>query len=207
MGHGPDSLLGQGRVQPPAPSQWPVLQGVLMGAGVAVALQAGPAEQVSDPTKQSLGGAGVQVAPTVHARQLPPEQTSFVPQVVPFGSAAQETQLFARQKRPVPQVVPSAWPEQEIQLPAEQKRPVPQVVPLAPALGVKESTQTDVPDAQEVVPESQIFVGGAQARFAVQATHAPPEQTWFVPQEVPFCKLVPVSAQVEVPVLHVVVPV
>ncbi len=68
----------------PVPSQWPAVpQSVPRGCGVVVAVQTNPVVQLSVPTKQSFGGGGVQAAPAVQAVQVPPEQTSFVPQVVP----------------------------------------------------------------------------------------------------------------------------
>ncbi len=63
---------------------------------------------------------------------------------------------------------------QETQAPRSQTRFVPQLVPFATAVLL--STQTEVPVLQEVVPVWQGFVG-VQARPAVQAAHAPFEQT------------------------------
>jgi hypothetical protein len=59
--------------------------------------------------------------------------------------------------------------------------------------------------AHEVTPVWHGFEG-VQARFALQATHCPPLQTWSTPQVVPFASAVPVSTQAWVPVAHEVTP-
>jgi len=59
-------------------------QGVPFATDAPVSLQAGPAEQVCDPTWQRFGG--VHDAPTVQALHTPALQTSFGPQVVPSGT-------------------------------------------------------------------------------------------------------------------------
>ena len=60
---------------------------------------------------------------------------------------------------------------------------VPHEVPSATA--APESTQTEAPVAQLVVPARQGFAAGVQATFATQARQDPPLQTWSVPQVVP----------------------
>jgi hypothetical protein len=72
--------------------------------------------------------------------------------------------------------------------------------------GTAPSTQTDDPLSQEVVAAKQ-EPGFWQAAPATQAMHAPPLQTWFVPQTVPFGSVVGESTQTEVPVAQEVVPV
>jgi hypothetical protein len=78
---------------------------------------------------------------------------------------------------------------------------MPQVVPsgtLAPV-----SSQTDAPVAHDVAPTWHGFAAGAQATAAVQATHAPPLQTWSVPHVVPF-GAGPVSVHTAGPVSQVI---
>jgi hypothetical protein len=74
------------------------------------------------------------------------------------------------------------------------------------AAGRPESTHTDVPVAQLVLPVWQ-GSAGVQAASATQPTHVPALQTWSVPQEVPSESGVPESTQVEVPVAQLVAPV
>jgi hypothetical protein len=77
---------------------------------------------------------------------------------------------------------------QAVHVPSKQTSgtvgPTSQVVPFARFAAV--SMQVEVPVAQEVVPTLQGFGGVAQDSPSVQALHAPPLQTWFVPHEVPF---------------------
>ena len=70
------------------------------------------------------------------------------------------------------------------------------------------SSQTEAPVAQLVSPWWQGFAG-VQARPAVQATQAPPLQTWSAPQVAPSASGVAgtvLSTQVEVPVAQLVAP-
>jgi hypothetical protein len=67
------------------------------------------------------------------------------------------------------------------------------------------STHSRLPVVHEVIPAWH-GLAGVQARFAVQATHCPPLQTWSAPQAVPFASAVPVSTQVWLPVAHEVTP-
>ncbi len=60
------------------------------------------------------------------------------------------------------------------------------------------STHTDVPDAQELCPLSQMLTG-VQLAPALQTTHAPPLQAALAPQAVPF-GAGPMSTHTAVPV-------
>jgi hypothetical protein len=64
-----------------------------------------------------------------------------------------------------------------------------------PSWALPWSTQTEAPVEQDVIPVWHAFAAGVQATFAVQETHWPLEQTWFVPQEVPLLAVEPVSLQ------------
>ncbi len=68
-------------MQEPAEQKRPAPQVVPLATFAAVSVQTGPDVQLWLPTWH--GFAGVQVAPAVQAVQVPAEQTSFVPQVVP----------------------------------------------------------------------------------------------------------------------------
>jgi hypothetical protein len=95
---------------------------------------------------------------------------------------------------------------QAMQAPLKQTRSVPQTAPSV--TGRAESTQTDVPVAQLVVPWWQGFAG-VQARPATQEEQAPALQTRSVPQVVPSATGVAgavVSAQTDAPVLQSVAP-
>ncbi len=83
------------------------------------------------------GFTGGQLAPEVQPTQLPPEQTSLVPQLVPLGRAAPES---VQTGMPLPQRMTPAWQDepgsaqadpstQATQLPAEQTWLLPQEVP------------------------------------------------------------------------------
>ena len=70
-----------------------------------------------------------------------------------------------------------------------------------------ESTQTDVPVEQEVVPATHGFGFPVQATPAAQVPQTPPLQTWLAPQTVPFGSGASGSStHVCVPVEHDVVP-
>ena len=84
---------------------------------------------------------------------------------------------------------------------------VPHEVPSATA--APESTQTEAPVEQFVVPEWQGFAAGVQARFAKQARQDPPLQTWSTPQVVPSAIGVGgavLSTHTEAPVAQLVTP-
>ena len=81
---------------------------------------------------------------------------------------------------------------------------MPQVLPVGSFAAV--STQVEAPVAHEVAPSLQVVGLVVQETPAVQATHAPALQTWFVPQTVPFGSL-PASRQTELPVAQEVEPV
>ena len=175
--------------------------------------------QVWTPVAQDvtpvLHGSGlvVQPAPAVQALHVPLLQTRFVPQLVPFASAAAES---THVDVPVAQdVVPArhafGFPEQERpavqaeQTPLSQTRFVPQLVPFVFG-DVWLSTQACVPVVQEVMPFRQRAPGFVvQASPAVHAPQTPPLQTMFVPQVVPSVFGVP-STQTDVPVEHEVTP-
>jgi hypothetical protein len=84
----------------------------------------------------------------------------------------------------VEQLPPSVHAEQA---PPLQTAPAAQTVPFGS--GAAESTQTDVPVAQEVTPTRQGSAFVSQNRPAVQALQTPALQTWFVPQLVPFARV------------------
>jgi hypothetical protein len=139
-----------------------------------------------------------------------------VPQTVPFGSGA--SALSTQACVPVEQeVVPvrhgsgfvaHATPAvQALQAPLPlQTWSVPQEVPAGSgAAGL--STQVCVPVAHEKTPATHGFGFVPQAPPAVQATQAPPLQTWFAPQLVPFVSGVVVATHVWLPVAHEVAPV
>ncbi len=98
------------------------------------------------------------------------------------------------------QATPAA---QATQAPPLQTWSVPQPDPFGSAAPL---THVDVPVEQLVVPTWHNGSGWpVQTRPAVQLTHAPALQTWFVPHVVPFAFGVP-STQTEVPVAQLVVP-
>jgi hypothetical protein len=156
-----------------------------------------------------LFGFVAQGFPAVHATHAPPLQTWFTPQVVPFGigvavlmqtdcPVAQEvvpsTQLFGLSVQAVPAV-------HAMHVELKQTWFNPQLVPFA--IGVAVSTQVSCPVEQSVVPATHGFGFVEQTVPAVQATHVPVKQTWFVPQTVPFASDAPVSVQTSNPVSHV----
>lgn len=103
-----------------------------------------------------------------------------------------------------PAAVQSVPGVQAMQVPLSQTSLEPQVVPLATLLPV--SAQDDVPDAHEVAPVWQTFVG-VQEVPAVHVVQAPLSQTFPVPQVAPFVVLLPVSSHTGAPVVHDVEPV
>jgi hypothetical protein len=152
----------------------------------------------------------------VQGVQVPPEQTRFVPQTVPSGTfAAGFAVQTGEPVEPVGHWYEAWWqrsegrvhtpPAVQPQTPVVHAIAVPQLVPsgwFAPV-----SVQTEVPVEQEVAPTWHRLVVGTHARFAVQLTQAPAEQTWFNPQLVPAGWLRPESTHTDVPVLQEVVPV
>jgi hypothetical protein len=141
--------------------------------------------------------AGVQVTPAVHETQVPPLQTLFVPQEVPFVTFPLSTQTdvpVAHEIAPVRHAVAgvqAAPAVQEPQMPPLQTLLVPQEVPFAT---FPVSTQADIPVTQEVAPVRHA-VAGVHAAAAVQAPHVPLLHTMFVPHTVPLTRLLPVSTQ------------
>ena len=94
---------------------------------------------------------------------------------------------------------------QAVQTPALQTKSAPQGVPFGSGAAAL-FTHVDVPVAHDVMPVRHGSGFVAQVRFAVQATHVPPLQTWSAPQVVPFGIWVVVSMQVCEPVAQEVVP-
>jgi hypothetical protein len=142
----------------------------------------------------------LQVAPTVQLTQLPVEpQTLFVPQPVP---AATRVPVSLQTGVPVEQASNPLWQgfvgthaapsEQELHWPERHTIPAPQVVPLGWS---PDSVQMGAPVAQETAPVRQAFPAGEQAAPAAQLAQAPPLQTLFSPQTVPFGWACCVSAQ------------
>jgi hypothetical protein len=197
---------------------WSVPQVVPFGSGKA-ALSTQTDEPVAHevrPVRQKVGFAS-QVTPAVQATHTPPLQTSgtvgSTSQVVPFAIAvavsiqtcwpvAQEF-VPATQELGFVEQVPPAVQATHVEL--KQTWFNPQVVPFA--IGVAVSMQVSCPVEQSVVPATHGFGFVEQAVPAVQATHVPVKQTWFVPQTVPFASDVPVSVQTWKPVSQVIPPV
>ena len=71
---------------------------------------------------------------------------------------------------------------------------------LDPSLALPDCTQADVPVAHDVLPTLHVVPAGVQSCPAVQPTHAPAEQTKFVPQVVPSLSGVVVSVHTGLPV-------
>jgi hypothetical protein len=162
------------------------------------------------PARQTFGFPE-QPRPAVQVEHTPPLQTWFAPQAVPFATGVP----FTHAEVPVEQLVTPAWhsgsgcPLQvrpavhETQAPPLQTWSAPHVVPFVFAAPF---TQTDVPVAQLVTPSWQAVSGLVeQASPAVQPTQAPPLQTRFAPQAVPFVFAAP-STQTDVPVAQLVTP-
>ena len=131
-----------------------------------------------------------QIAPALHAPQLPVWQTLFVPQLVP---SERNVPASEQTGAPVPQEVVPAWQRvaavhaaptvQALHTPPPQTRFVPQLVPFA--TGTVVSEHTGAPLVQAMLPAWHGLVG-VHAAPAWQAMHPPaPTQTWFVPQLVP----------------------
>jgi hypothetical protein len=154
---------------------------------------------------------GVHPDPAVHETQLPLSQTSFVPHTIPLGMGVL---VATHVDTPLPHdvmpikhgfegvhIVPAVH---EPQLPLSQTSFEPHAVPLA--AGVVVATQVETPVLHEVIPVKHGFVG-VHDRPAVHETQLPPLQTSFVPHVVPLATSTDVGTQVDVPVLHEVVPV
>jgi hypothetical protein len=199
-------------VQPPF-SQTPVPPSVVLHAvplGSLPEVTQVEAPVVHEVTPDWQAAVGVHVLPAVHAAQVPLSQTSFVPHDVPLAtSVSVSTQVGA----PEEQLMEPTWHAFEgvhelpvvhaPQDPLSQTSFVPHDVPLATLVSV--STHADVPDAQDVVPAWHGFVGVHEVP-AVHAEHAPLSQTLFVPQDVPFAAVLPVSLQTGKPDVQTVVP-
>jgi hypothetical protein len=145
------------------------------------------------------------------ATQLPAEQSSFVPQKVPSGSAvpvsvqtdvpvAQESVPVWQGLPPGVQATPAVHATQE---PALQTWFVPHEVPDGSG---PVATHTGTPAAQLTTPWVHDMPVGEHSPPAVHALHAPRLQTMFVPHEVPLGALLPVGVQVGVPVAQLRVP-
>jgi hypothetical protein len=145
-----------------------------------------------ESTPWSQGLDGVQLLPSAQAMQAPFEQTSPVPQELPFAPAL-GVPVSVQMGEPVEhEMLPKSHGLAGVQLapvthatqvPFEQTRPFPHAEPLAS--GVPVSLQTAAPVEQEIWPTSQGLAGVQLAPF-VQATQLPPEQTRSAPQLVPF---------------------
>jgi hypothetical protein len=164
------------------------------------------------PFLQLLVGFVVHAMPAVQAPHVPLLQTRFVPHAVPFALLPPSTQVIvpvAHDVVPTLQLLVGfvVHDEPAVQAPHPpllQTMFVPHELPfgLLPA-----STQVMVPVRQDVAPFLQLLVGFVVHDVpAVHALQAPPLQTRFVPQAVPFALLAP-STQVIVPVEQDVVPV
>jgi hypothetical protein len=168
----------------PALQTWSVPQLVPFGSGVAVSTHVCvPLAHDVVPVRHGSGFV-MQAAPATQPTQLPPLQTRFEPQVVPFGSgaAALSTQTDVPVEQEVMPVrhgagfVAQVWPAvHATQAPPLQTWSVPQEVPLG--MDVPLSTHVVEPVAQEVTPARQAVGFVPQASPAVQPVHTPPLQT------------------------------
>jgi hypothetical protein len=154
--------------------------------------------------------AGVQERPVVQAAQVPPLHTWFVPHESPFVAgvpvSVQVATPLAHDVVPTWQALPAgthgAFAVQGPQAPPTQYMLVPQGVPSG---SLSAAVHTGEPDVQTIAFLTHAF-GGVQSAPAVQAPQAPPLQTSFIPQEVPFVSGVPVSVQANTPDPHDVIP-
>ncbi len=200
--------------QAPPLQTWSVPQEVPFGSGVAESVQTEvPVAQEVVPVRQGSGFVA-QAAPAVHATQLPALQTWSVPQVVPFAmGVAVSTQASV----PVEQdVVPAtqgsgfevqARPDvQATHAPALQTWFVPQTVPLA-VVGGPVHAGLGCRSRRRSCRRGRGRGSCCTPRPPRSALQAPPLQTRFVPQDVPFGSgAAALSRQVGLPVLHEVVP-
>jgi hypothetical protein len=153
---------------------------------------------------------GWQLAPAVHAVQVPLLQTMFVPHDAPLAMFRPvSAQVIDGEHAWVP-----AWhglagvherpAVHDTQFPELQTRFVPQEVPLAT---FPDSAQTGAPVLQVVAPVRQGRFATVQLAPTVQAPQVPVAlQTRFVPQLVPAGSSAPVSVQTGVPVVQESVP-
>ena len=153
---------------------------------------------------------GWQLAPAVHALQVPLLQTMFVPHDVPLARFRPVSeQVIAGEQACVP-----AWHAlagvhdipivHDTQLPELQTMLVPQEAPLAT---FPDSAQTGTPVLHVVAPVRHGLPETAQDAPTVQSPQTPVAlQTRFVPQLVPAATGVPLSVQTGVPVEHDSVP-
>jgi hypothetical protein len=142
--------------------------------------------------------------------QTPLLHTPFAPQSVPFAAFPPES---AQTGTPEPHAMTPVWhwfvgehdspAMHELQDPLLQTSFVPQLAPFETLVPV--SVQVAVPDAHDESPVWQGFAG-VHAVFAVHAEQLPLSQTSFVPQLVPFARLLPV-AQTGAPDVQTVEPV
>ena len=156
------------------------------------------------------GLAGVQLTPAVQLPHVPPLQTLFVPQEVPFVTFPVSPQTGApvtQEVAPVRQTfvgVQAAPAVQAAHVPALHTMFVPHDAPLET---FPDSVQTEAPVSQAVVPVRHGLPLTLQVAPAVQLTQLPVEpQTLLVPQLVPAARSVPLSLQSGVPVVHVSAP-
>ena len=156
------------------------------------------------------GFVGWQLAPAVHAPQMPLLQTRLVPHTAPLTRFLPvSAQVIAGEQACVP-----AWhgfagvhdspAVHDTQLPALHTRFVPQEVPLATFAC---STQTGAPVLHVVVPVRQGLPVTAQLAPTLQSPHAPVAlQTLSVPQLVPAGTSVFLSVQTGAPVEQASIP-
>ena len=155
-----------------------------------------PVEQSIAPTWQLFDG--VHPAPAVHALHAPAWQTMLVPHPAPFAAfvpvSPQVGGLVEQLSVPVWQGLAAGVHAPPVvhalHTPVSHTMPVPHVLPLDRLTPV--SVHSGTPVEQSVAPAWQTFVG-VQAAPVAHATHAPLRQTSFVPHDVPFVALWPVS--------------
>jgi hypothetical protein len=203
---------------PPAvhDTQLPPLQTSLVPHVVPLATSTDVETHVDVPLLQDVvpvthGFVGLHETPAVHETQLPLSQTSFVPHVVPLGTAVvPATQLDTPLLHDVVPVthgfdgVHDVPATQAPQLPLSQTSFVPHAVPLGMAVVV--ATQLNCPVLHDVVPVRHWF-DGVQAVPAMHEIQFPPLHTSFVPHVVPLATGLAVATQVDAPALHEVAPV
>ena len=123
-----------------------------------------PVRQDVAPFLQLLVGLVVHAVPAVHARQVPPLQTMFVPQAVPFALLLPSTQVIVPVEQDVVPflqllvgLVTHAEPAvHALHVPLLQTPLVPHEVPFAT---FPVSAQTDTPVTHDVAPVRHGFVG------------------------------------------------
>ena len=169
---------------------------------------AAPVTQEVAPVRQGL--LGWQLAPVVHAPQVPLSHTLFVPHVVPsarFCPVSEQTMAGEQTVMPAWQTLDAVQASPAVQathVPPLQTMLVPQEVPSAT---FPVSVQTGAPLPQAVVPVRHGALETEQLAPVWQLTQVPlAPQTLFVPQLVPAETSFPLSLQTGVPVAQSSVP-